>query len=159
MSQVRTNQSRENESREAEAHAPVQWKQASTLEAPPAREGMVQRWVATSILGEDVTHAVMKKQREGWTPRPADTVPDSFPVPTNEHGRFKGCIGIEGMILCEMPEEMVNQRTAFFAGKTGDQERFVEGNLNTGGNMAGMEMSQKVSRGSKVGSGRAPQED
>lgn len=159
MGQVRVNQSRKEESREAESHAPVVWKQASTLEAPPSREGMRQRWVATSILGEDVTHHVMKKNREGWIPRPANTVPDSFPVPTMNHGQFKGCIGVEGLVLCEMTEEMALSREAYFAGKTGEQERFIESNLSSGGNTAGMEMSQRVTRGTKVGSGRSPQED
>ena len=77
---VRANQARSN-TRENETRAETSWKPASLLDAPPPRPGMVQRWVATSILGKDTPDNVYKRQREGWTPREADTVGD-FPIPT-----------------------------------------------------------------------------
>ena len=118
----------EFESRDDQSRPEV-WSPPTLLEAPPARPGMEQRWVSTSILGKDVPHHTMKRFREGWVPRAADTVPEDFPVPTITHGQFVGAIGIEGMILCEMPEEKISARKRYFRQKTKDLELFVDSSL------------------------------
>lgn len=115
-------------SREEETRAEV-WIPATALEAPTARSGYRQRWIATQILGQDTPHHVMRRFREGWTPRPSDTVPADFPVPTIAQGKFAGFIGVEGMILCELPEERAQARAKYFAQKTGDLNRFVDQSL------------------------------
>jgi len=68
--------------------------------------------------------------REGWQPRDAKTVSKDFPVATIEHGKFAGYIGVEGMVLCEMPEEMVAQRNEYYANKTRNQELAVSNDLH-----------------------------
>tara|TARA_R110000803_G_scaffold26333_3_gene62443 strand:+ start:7238 stop:7714 length:477 start_codon:yes stop_codon:yes gene_type:complete len=115
--------------RDEEARADT-WLPPSVLEAPPVRDGFRQRWVSTSILGKDQPHHVAKRFREGWTPRPADTVDKSFFVPTIAHGDHAGFIGVEGMILCEMPEERALSRDRYFQKKTGDLNSYVDNNLN-----------------------------
>ena len=52
-----------------------------------------------------------------------------FHAPTIEHGQYAGFIGIEGMVLCEMPEEMVNQRNAYYQNKTDAQMESVKSDL------------------------------
>ena len=130
------------------------WSPPSMLEAPPAREGMRQRWVSTQILGQDIPHHTMKRFREGWSPRPADTIPKDFPVPTIAQGQWAGHIGIEGMILCEMPETKVASRRKYFAKKNADLNLFVESNLNkveqTGGVSIDGNVQSSVSRGQKI---------
>ena len=59
---IRASESRPN-TRGKEARAKTPWKPASLLDAPPARPGMVQRWVATSILGEPVPHHTVRRHR------------------------------------------------------------------------------------------------
>ena len=130
------------------------WSPPSMLEAPPAREGMRQRWVSTQILGQDIPHHTMKRFPEGWSPRPADTIPKDFPVPTIAQGQWAGHIGIEGMILCEMPETKVASRRKYFAKKNADLNLFVESNLNkveqTGGVSIDRNVQSSVSRGQKI---------
>ena len=130
------------------------WSPPSMLEAPPARDGMRQRWVSTQILGQDIPHHTMKRFREGWSPRPADTIPKDFPVPTIAQGQWAGHIGIEGMILCEMPETKVASRRKYFAKKNADLNLFVESNLNkveqTGGVSIDRNVQSSVSRGQKI---------
>ncbi len=106
------------------------WSPPSLLEAPPARPGFVQRWVSTQILGKDVPQHTLKRFREGWTPRLADTVPEDYLVPTIEHGKFDNVIGVEGAILCEMPESRVKARRRYFADKVDRMNAFVDENLN-----------------------------
>jgi hypothetical protein len=159
-SQARSRKSREVDDREnedrgvEELYAQEAWTQPSLLDAPPARPGMHQRWVNTSILGKDVPHHVTKRQREGWSPRPADTVPEGFPVPTLEHGPHAGCVGVEGMILMEMPEARVEARRKFFATKTSDQQMFVDAQLGREEHQGGIPITQDKrltsSRGQRV---------
>jgi hypothetical protein len=106
---VRASESRK-EDRADEARPQTAWKPPSLLDAPEARPGMVQRWVATSIQGKDTPDNVYKRMRAGWNPRPADSVKDKR-FPTINHGQWAGSIGVEGMLLCEMPEETFKSRT------------------------------------------------
>ena len=70
---VRANQTR-NSVRDEEARPMTAWKPPSLLDAPEARPGYVQRWVATSIQGKESPDNVYKRMREGWEPRPAESV-------------------------------------------------------------------------------------
>ena len=130
------------------------WSPPSMLEAPPAREGMRQRWVSTQILGQEMPHHTMKRFREGWTPRPIDTIPEDFPVPTIAQGQWAGHVGVEGMILCEMPETKVAARRQYFARKNADLNQFVDSNLNkveqSGGVAIDRNVKSSVSRGQKI---------
>jgi len=126
-------QSRNSENRhptrEEETRAEM-WVPPAVLDAPPARDGYRQRWIATQIQGQDVPHHVMRRFREGWTPRPMETIPQDFHVPTITHGQYEGYVGVEGMILCELPEERARARAKYFAGKTGELNQFVEQQLD-----------------------------
>jgi len=134
----------------------AEWEDAALLEAPPPRDGYRQRWVSTSILGQDLPQQVARRLRQGWTPRPADTVPDTYHVPTVAHGQFEGCIGVEGMILCELPEERAQARARHYKEITDSQTDFVDKALKDGAR-SGRARIQKESdldfnRGNKVAS-------
>ena len=100
----------------AEAEKP--WVRPTSLEAPPPRPGFVQRWVRVGSMGQDDPTNTARKFREGWKPRPASSVPASHHSPTIQHGKWSGCVGVEGMLLCEMPEKMVAKRNKFYRDKT-----------------------------------------
>jgi len=70
----------------------------------PPREGMVQRWVRTSINSEDDQANVYRRMNQGWKPRLADTVPKGQYVPTVNY-QGSNIIGIHGNILMERPIE------------------------------------------------------
>mgnify|MGYP001561004726 CR=1 FL=1 len=134
-------ESRETELREAEAVHETQiddWKRGSSLEMPPARPGMDQRWIRVSMNGRDDATNWARKQREGWHPRDAATVSKNFPVPRIEQGKFAGFIGIEGSVLCERPLRISQQRDRYFrqlnerrtASTNADLERVNQANAN-----------------------------
>ena len=149
---VRAQETQSN-SREQNARDNTSWKPPSLLDAPPARPGMVQRWIATSILGKETPDNVYKRKRAGWEPRPSDTV-GTFAVPTLNHGQWDGCIGIEGMILCEMPEETHREMKDYYAGRSEELNETITTDLrNTeraGGIPIQQDRSSSVSRGSGV---------
>jgi hypothetical protein len=115
-----THGSRESETRDNTTTHPAEdapWTQPASLEAPPPRKGMVQRWIRVGSLGKDDATNASRKFREGWVPRKANSVPPDFPLPHIDNGKFAGCIGIEGMVLCEMTIDRNNQRNKYFQGR------------------------------------------
>ena len=118
-----------NETRAQKAKV-SQWRPSNLLEAPAPRPGYKQRWIATMVLGQETPTNVAKRLREGWQPRDPKTVKNAGHYPTIEHGKFAGYIGIEGMLLCEMPEEMVNERNLYYARMTENLMRSVEQDIH-----------------------------
>jgi len=137
---VRANQVRKN-IREEESRQETAWKPPSLLDAPDPRPGMVQRWIATSIQGKDTPDNVYKRMRAGWEPRPADTVKDKR-YPTINHGQWAGCIGVEGMLLCEMPVEKHRAMKNYYSGKNAEQNESVSYDLDALGSRSGLPISQ-----------------
>ena len=94
------------------------WVRPSSLEAPPPRPGFVQRWIRVASMGKDDPTNTSRKFREGWRPRLASTVPHSYHAPSISQGKWAGTIGVEGSVLCEMPEKIKDKRNAHYAAKT-----------------------------------------
>ncbi|MDF1763448.1 MAG: hypothetical protein P1U57_08575 [Oleibacter sp.] len=148
---VRANEAR-NSVRDEESRPMTAWKPPSLLDAPEARPGYVQRWVATSIQGKESPDNVYKRMREGWEPRPADTVKSKL-YPTINHGQWAGSIGIEGMLLCEMPEEIARQKQDYYSGKNEEQNESIAGDLDALGRRSGQPIYQE--RKSETSRGRS----
>mgnify|MGYP003632755339 FL=1 len=147
---VRASEIRESV-RDEESSPQTSWTPPALLDAPEARPGYVQRWVATSIQGKDTPDNVYKRMREGWEARPADTVKSTL-FPTINHGQWEGCIGIEGMLLCEMPEDKHKAMKAYHYGKSREQNESLSGDLDALGRKAGQPIFQE--RKSSVSGGR-----
>jgi hypothetical protein len=149
---VRAAETRE-EVRAEEARPLTAWKPPSLLDAPKPRPGMVQRWVTTSIQGKDSPDNVYKRMREGWSARSADSVKDEL-FPTINHGQWAGSIGIEGMLLCEMPVEQRESQKAWYNNRNKEQNESISGELDALGQNNGQPIYQdrksEVSRGRSV---------
>jgi hypothetical protein len=124
---ARAAQTREQTKVRKQEEAP--WVNPASLQAPPALPGMVQRWIRVGSMGKADPVNTARKIREGWRPRPADTVPDDFPVPRLETGKFTGAIGVEGMVLMQMPKERNAQRNAYFRKKGEAVTRAIDEDL------------------------------
>ena len=121
--------SRENVSR-AKTQRRKPWAPPSTLDAPEAPEGYKHRWIRTAIRGEDDKSNVFAKLREGWEPVRADEYPEMVGrFPTLEEGKYAGCIGVGGLILCRMPVETVEERTEYYREQSRNQLKAVDENL------------------------------
>jgi len=125
-----TNEVAHEEAHQVPRDFPTNWNRASDLEAPPPRPGFVQRWIRTATSKGNDPRNANKKFREGWRPRKASTVPGGFQAPTIAHGQFGEVIGVEEMILCEMPIKLSLQRQAFYEGKTAKQTEAIEKDLH-----------------------------
>ena len=110
-------------------HEETDWSPPSTLQAPPARPGFVQRWVRVEQRGVPDAKNLTRKLREGWQPRRPETVKGGFAAPTLNHGNLGSCISVEGMVLMEMPAKRDAQRNAHYAGKLNRQTEAIEAQL------------------------------
>ena len=130
-----------------------EWKRPTTLEAPPPRPGYVQRWIRTTIGASNDPQNASKRFREGWRPRPADTVPRGFTPPTILHGQYGEVIGVEGNILCEMPAKMAAQREVFYSKKAVQQTQAIEQDVHK---VERPNLPITATRSSKVGFEKGP---
>lgn len=105
------------------------WVNPVSLPYVKPRTGMVQRWIRVAIRNEADPVNTARKFREGWQPRPVSSVPKNVPVPRVESGKYAGCVGVEGMILCEMSEARNAQRNKYFARKNLAQSEAIDARL------------------------------
>ena len=107
---------------------PVAWKPPSLLDAPDAPDGFVHRWIRAEMLGHDDKPNFTKRLREGYEPVRADEYPN-FECAVIEDGKYKGVIGVGGLILARLPGEVAESRKDYFAQKTSQQMTAVDNDL------------------------------
>lgn len=105
------------------------WIRGGSLVMPPPRPGFDQRWVRVAVRGELDTTNTARKLREGWKPRPADSIPVGFSMPTISHGQFAGFLGVEGSVLCERPVAISKKRDAAMVAKNQKITASIESEL------------------------------
>ena len=104
------------------------WTPPTSLDAPPAPKGYRHQWIRAEILGHQDTSNVARNIREGYELVRADEYKDSdYPVVTE--GKYKGIIGVGGLLLARVPEEIAKQRTEYYAKQHKGQEEAVENDL------------------------------
>ena len=118
---------RKSETREKETRRKP-WAPPSHLQAPHAPPGYVHRWIRVAMRGEEDKMNVNSKLREGWEPVRKDEYPD-YEAPTIDEGRYEGVIGQGGLMLCRIPVETVEERTAYYGGRTREQMTAVDQDL------------------------------
>ena len=107
---------------------PKVWTPPSSLDAPPAPDGFRHRWIRAESLGFQDTKNVSARLREGFELVRADEYPDSqYPVITD--GKYAGVIGVGGLLLARISEEIAKQRAAYIEGLTKGQDEAVEHDL------------------------------
>ena len=104
------------------------WTPPSTLDAPPAPAGYRHRWIRAELLGQEDTKNVGVRLREGFEFVRADEYPDQN-FPHAETGKYAGVIGVGGLVLARIPEELARQREAYFAKQTQDIDDAVKNDV------------------------------
>ena len=104
------------------------WTPPSSLDAPPAPDGFRHRWIRTEVLGFDDTKNMSGKMRSGWELVRADEYPDRD-YPSMKDGKYAGVIGVGGLVLARIPEEIAKAREEYFRKQTQDREDAVNNDL------------------------------
>ena len=107
---------------------PKVWTPPSSLDAPKDPEGYRHRWIRVETMGFDDTKNVQGKLRSGWELVRADEYSgDKYPVITE--GKYKGMIGVGGLVLARIPEEIAKQRDAYYQQMTREANEALEYDL------------------------------
>ena len=107
---------------------PKVWTPPSSLDAPPAPKGFRHRWIRAESLGFSDTKNVSARLREGFELVRADESPGTqYPVITD--GKYAGVIGVGGLLLARISEEIAKQRAAYIDSLSKGQDEAVEHDL------------------------------
>ena len=107
---------------------PKEYKPPSSLDAPKAPDGFRHRWIRAESLGFQDSKNIFGRLREGYELVRADEYKDSdYPVVTE--GKYAGIIGVGGLLLARIPEELAQQRVDYQRKLTEGQDESVETDL------------------------------
>jgi len=119
--------SRASETREA-TKRPVVWKQPNALDSPPAPDGFRHRWIRAESLGFDDTKNIAGKLRSGYVLVMASEYKDTgYPVVQN--GKHKGVIGVGGLLLARIPNEIAEARQKYYSDKAKERDDALKHDL------------------------------
>lgn len=120
---------REVENRES-AQRKQLWAPPETLPSPKPQPGWVFRWIRTATMGQLDPTNMSAKMREGWEPVKAADHPELMMyTDPNSTSRFKDNVEIGGLVLCKVPEEMMQQRAEFYSRQAASQMEAVDNNF------------------------------
>ena len=75
------------------------WVPPSSLEAPEPPEGFHHRWVRAEFRGEPDAKNIMGRLRSGYEFVMLSEYPDRLDLPSIAEGKYKGVIGVGGLLL------------------------------------------------------------
>ena len=119
----RASQTRSKEER------PKVWVHPSALDAPPAPDGFRYRWIRSESVGFQDTKNVSGRLREGYELVRSEEIENASDYPVLEEGRYKGVVGVGGLLLAKVPIEIAKQRTEYMANRHKQRNDAVENDL------------------------------
>ena len=107
---------------------PTTWTPPSSLDAPPAPDGFRHRWIRAESMGFDDTKNMSGKIRSGWELVRADEYPGTE-YPVLKEGKYAGVIGVGGLVLARISEELAKAREDYFRRQTEAKDEAVNNDL------------------------------
>ena len=107
---------------------PKEYKPPSSLDAPPAPDGFRHRWIRAESMGFNDTKNIHGRLRSGYELVRADEY-DTDQYPTVLDGKYAGVIGVGGLLLARIPEELAQSRMDYQRRQTEGQDESVESDL------------------------------
>jgi hypothetical protein len=107
---------------------PKEYKPPSSLDAPPAPDGFRHRWIRAESLGFNDTKNIHGRLRSGYELVRADEY-DTDEYPTVIDGKYAGVIGVGGLLLARIPEELAQARIDYQMKQTEGQDEAIENDL------------------------------
>jgi hypothetical protein len=107
---------------------PKEYKPPSSLDAPPAPDGFRHRWIRAESMGFNDTKNIHGRLRSGYELVRADEY-DTEQYPVVLDGKYAGVIGVGGLLLARIPEELAQSRMDYQIKQTEGQDESVENDL------------------------------
>ena len=108
---------------------PKVWVPPSSLDAPPAPAGFRYRWIRAESMGFDDTKNIQGRLRSGYELVRAEEIENASDYPVIESGKYKGMIGVGGLLLAKVTEEIAQQRTDYVKKRTEGMNEAVDNDL------------------------------
>ena len=112
----------------SKSEKPKVWTPPNSLDAPPAPTGYRHQWIRAESMGYQDTKNVAASLREGYELVRADEYPDQD-FPQMSEGRYAGIIGVGGLLLARIPEEIALQIEAYYNKKTQEKDEAINNDL------------------------------
>ena len=107
---------------------PKVYKPPSSLDAPPAPDGFRHRWIRAESVGFQDSKNIFGRLREGYELVRADEYKDSD-YPVVAEGKYAGVIGVGGLLLARIPEELATARSSYQKTLSEGQDEAIENDL------------------------------
>ena len=120
--------SRANDTR-SKSERPKVWVPPSSLDAPPAPDGFRYRWIRAEVVGYQDTKNITSRLREGYELVRAEEVENASDYPVLVEGKYKGVIGVGGLLLAKVPVEIAKQRQDYMTKRHDERNEAVENDL------------------------------
>ena len=120
--------SRANQTR-SKSERPKVWVPPSSLDAPPAPDGFRYRWIRAESVGFQDTKNIASRLREGYELVRAEEVENASDYPVLDEGRYKGVIGVGGLLLAKVPIEIAKQRQEYMTRRHAERSEAVNNDL------------------------------
>ena len=128
MEKENKNTSRANQTR-SKSERPKVLVPPSSLDAPPAPDGFRCRWIRAEVVGYQDTKNVTSRLREGYELVRAEEVENASDYPVLDEGKYKGVIGVGGLLLAKVPEEIAKQRQDYMTQRHEERNEAVANDL------------------------------
>jgi hypothetical protein len=112
-----------------DSEVPTSWRLPSRLDAPPPRQGFVNRWVRYRAGNDEDAEHFEEMLEEGWRPVKRSRAKRVHELTATTHGKYGQYYVKRGLILMEMPETLQIQRERYFKKVQADMNRGVDRNL------------------------------
>ena len=128
MEKEKEKTSRANQSR-SKSERPKVWVPPSSLDAPPAPDGFRYRWIRAESVGFQDTKNITGRIREGYELVRSEEIENASDYPVVEEGRYKGVVGVGGLLLAKVPNEIAQQRSEYMANRHKQRNEAVTNDL------------------------------
>ena len=117
------------DSTRTKSERPKVWVPPSSLDAPPAPDGFRYRWIRAESVGFQDTKNVTGRIREGYELVRSEEVENASDYPVVEDGKYKGVVGVGGLLLAKVPVEIAKQRQEYMTQRHEERNDAVENDL------------------------------
>ena len=128
MEKENKNTSRANDTR-SKSERPKVWVPPSSLDAPPAPDGFRYRWIRAESVGFQATKNISGRLREGYELVRAEEIENASDYPVVDDGKYKGVVGVGGLLLAKVPEEIAKQRQEYMTKRHEERSDAVANDL------------------------------
>ena len=113
----------------SKSERPKVWVPPSSLDAPPAPDGFRYRWIRAEVQGFQDTTNIQSRVREGYELVRSEEVENASDYPVIDNGKYKGVIGVGGLLLAKVPVEIAKQRQEYMTKRHEERSEAVANDL------------------------------